>query len=66
MLKPNFWNTDGYTNKNSDEQKKLPFGVIKDELIQVSYKIGLSSKQQYLPDELLRNYFDFRIVKMKD
>ena len=21
-LKSNFWNTDGYTNKNSDERKK--------------------------------------------
>ena len=44
MLKSSFWNTDGYTNKNSDEYKKSSFGVIKDELIQVSYKIGLSSK----------------------
>ena len=33
MLISNFWNTDGYTNKNSVEWKKLTFGSIREELI---------------------------------
>ena len=39
-LKSSFWNTDGYTNKNSVEWKKLPFGAIMKKIIQFSHKIG--------------------------
>ena len=39
-LKFNFWNTDGYTNKNSLDWKKRSFEATREEKIQFSYKIG--------------------------